>query len=99
MTPEKAATAEDLFARAIEMSSAERVEFLDQRCGSDAELRAEVDSLLRWHELADAENWDIPSSAGSDGRTILSRISVRTLASKRIGPFELKEFLGEGATG
>src|SRR5438309_1798661 len=99
MTPERAAMAEDLFGRAIEMSGAERLEFLDQRCGSDAELRAEVESLLHWHDLAEAENWDVPSSPGSDAGPFLSRIRVRTLASKHIGPFELKEFLGEGATG
>lgn len=93
MTPDPPGV-EDLFSQALELPPEERGEFLDQRCGSDTQLRAEVESLLRWHELADAERWEIP---GEPGAPALAYIRARTL--KTAGPLELQEFLGEGATG
>ena len=37
-----------LFARALELDEGERTSFLDAECGSDADLRAEVESMLRF---------------------------------------------------
>ncbi len=93
MTPRQP-DAEDLFTQALELPPEDRRAFLDRHCGNDAQLRGEVKSLLRWHELADAENWEIP---GEPDKPALAYIRARTL--KRVGPFELQEFLGEGATG
>lgn len=44
---------EELFAQALDLpSGTSRIQFLDQRCGGDAQLRKEVDSLLLAHEQA-----------------------------------------------
>jgi serine/threonine protein kinase len=43
----------DLFAAALEKEAAERDAFLDEACGADPALRAEVDSLLAAHETTD----------------------------------------------
>ena len=40
----------DLFERALEVPAAERGAFLDRECGTDADLRREMDSLLAAHE-------------------------------------------------
>jgi hypothetical protein len=37
---------EDIFYAALELDPAARPAFLEQQCGSDAELRKEVESLL-----------------------------------------------------
>src|SRR5437016_3401645 len=41
---------ENLFQGALELEADERAAFLDQACGSDAELRQEVESLLGYKE-------------------------------------------------
>ena len=43
----------DIFAEVLELSRVERVEFLDRACGTDAALRAEVESLLEIFPLAE----------------------------------------------
>ncbi|HEY7547377.1 MAG TPA: hypothetical protein VID27_20950, partial [Blastocatellia bacterium] len=41
---------EEIFYAAIERDSALRPAFLDEACGDDVELRAEVESLIAAHE-------------------------------------------------
>jgi hypothetical protein len=45
-TPGKWRKIEEIYHEALELEIAARTPFLDRACGSDAELRAEVDSLL-----------------------------------------------------
>src|SRR5262249_30370227 len=45
-------TLEDIFLAAVEKAPADRAAYLDAACGSDAELRAQVEALLRSHEEA-----------------------------------------------
>lgn len=52
MTPERWQQIDRLFQSALEHEVAERVAFLDTVCGSDEELRREVESLLAAHEKA-----------------------------------------------
>src|SRR5436190_5740624 len=42
--------AKDLFLAAVDLPTAEREAFLAQACGSDADLRREVESLFAFHE-------------------------------------------------
>ena len=46
MTPEAWPRVKEIFAAARERTLSERAHFLDEACGTDAELRAEVESLL-----------------------------------------------------
>ena len=46
MDAERHARVKELFFRAIELEEAERSRFLEDACGSDAALRAELESLL-----------------------------------------------------
>jgi serine/threonine protein kinase len=43
---------EGLFAEAVGMEPADRARFLDEHCGSDPQLREEVESLLRSADMA-----------------------------------------------
>jgi Tol biopolymer transport system component len=99
MTPENARRAEDLFASVLELEPGERREFLDRCCGSDTELRGEVESLLHCHSEAEAEGWEIPPTPPSEALPVLAHLRARTLAAESIGPFQLQDCLGEGATG
>ncbi|MFN0135518.1 MAG: WD40 repeat domain-containing serine/threonine protein kinase [Phycisphaerae bacterium] len=47
MTPERRRRSEELFLDAVELPAAERAGFLQSSCGSDADLRREVETLLR----------------------------------------------------
>src|SRR5262249_18439563 len=46
------ATVEDIFLAAVEKAPADRAGYLDAACGADAELRTQVEALLRSHEEA-----------------------------------------------
>jgi hypothetical protein len=46
MTPERWQQVKDIFDRAVERSPASRIAFIRECCGSDDELRKEVESLL-----------------------------------------------------
>jgi serine/threonine protein kinase len=50
MTPERYARIKEIFGAALDLRDADRAEFLKQNCGTDSNLRAEVQQLL------DAEN-------------------------------------------
>jgi hypothetical protein len=49
MTPEQYQKLKHLFADAIQMDDTRRAAFLDAECAGDAELRNQIDSLLRHH--------------------------------------------------
>jgi eukaryotic-like serine/threonine-protein kinase len=79
-----------VFQAALEQSLEMRPTFLDETCGDDAALRAEVESLLRAHEAAG---------------TFAERPAVDELAGRplqrgdRLGPYEIVELLGAGGMG
>ncbi len=49
MTPERHAHIKELFLAACRMPPKQRPDWLDERCGDDADLRAEVERLLDQH--------------------------------------------------
>jgi Tol biopolymer transport system component/serine/threonine protein kinase len=55
MTPERWARIKEIFGAALELRDSERVEYLKQNCGTDTNLRAEVEQLLE-AERAPLEN-------------------------------------------
>src|SRR5262245_33156599 len=52
MDPERYQRAGDLYHRALDLPPERRTAFLEQACGSDADLRSEVESLLAAHAQA-----------------------------------------------
>jgi hypothetical protein len=54
MTPDRWQRVKDVFSAASALDEPQRAAYLDKACADDAELRAEVASLLDAHNHADA---------------------------------------------
>ena len=95
MRPERWSQIEGLFLRAVEISPAEREQFLVQVCQGDESLRQELNSLLAC---------DAPTSPLVKG-SFLPKESIQNdapldvapdMAGRRIGPYRLVRLLGRG---
>ena len=74
-----------LFEQAIALDAAQREHFLTAECGTDAELRAEIDALLR---------------ADSDAGDFLDRpVASGTRVGERLGAYRLIALIGTGGMG
>ncbi|MEO0421810.1 MAG: serine/threonine-protein kinase [Pseudomonadota bacterium] len=97
MTPDRWEQVSSLFADALERPVEARARFLEDACGEDAQLRAEVEALLARHGDAQAyfEGFaDDLTPAAPDEQTPL-----RTLVGTDIGPYRLVQELGRGGMG
>jgi hypothetical protein len=85
-------TANEIFLQALEHDSLERRRaYLTDACGTDAELRAEVESLLEAREHIGGFLESPPSAVAA---TI--DLPVVEQAGTMIGPYKLIEEIGEG---
>ena len=66
MNPDRHHRVKDLFLDACGRPEGERAGFLDEACGGDAELQAEVEELLGYHERARAETAAVPDGGLDD---------------------------------
>jgi serine/threonine protein kinase len=92
----------EIFASALErVTLAERIAYVDGACGDDAELRARVTSLLGAHDLAGGFlPMDGPKATPGTASLINPiLIPVAEQPGDRIGPYKLREKLGEGGCG
>lgn len=98
--PERWRRLETLFYAASELDERKRVEFLDQACGQDAQLRAEIESLL----------FSSKQTLGLLQKPVLAAAQEIAAAAQhipgtsygpgmRIGNYELLKLLGEGGMG
>jgi eukaryotic-like serine/threonine-protein kinase len=83
---------EYLFYAALELEPNSRAAFLDQACRDDAELRKEVESLLRM----EGQTMDFLRKPCTRRR---NQIAGGSLSGKRIGAYQLLRLLGEGGMG
>jgi serine/threonine-protein kinase len=81
------AQVQEVFHAALERPPAERTRHLDEACGDDAELRAEVELLLAAHEG--------PGVLGEPA----ARASPLGLDGDRFGPYRILRPLGRGGMG
>jgi len=73
-----------IFADAVERPATERAAFLANACGTDAELRAEVESLLAAYD-SDADFLETPAVApGADGPDLAERLQAALGTAYRI---------------
>jgi eukaryotic-like serine/threonine-protein kinase len=85
---------ETIFAQALELeSAAERAAFLDQACGADGALRAEVEALLG----ADTRAGDLLDLPDRPAATLDQ--PGRERPGTLIGPYKLLEEIGDGGMG
>ena len=81
-----------LFLSALELGPAERSEFLANECGEDHDLRKEVDELLRGHDQMGSFHDDAP-------KIVETAVLSADLNSTHIGPYKIREKIGEGGMG
>ena len=96
MTPDRWRTASDLFEQALEIPAAERAAWLDERCGSDGELKNEVSSLLSSH--AQVQSGFLEQQV-KGAVVALFEGSAPGGKERRIGPYRLIRELGRGGMG
>ena len=92
VTPERWGQVKAVLDGALETGPAERAAFVAAACGEDAELRAEVESLLAFEEESEAfieEPLFGRFAGGPEGLT----------AGQRIGPYRVVREIGRGGMG
>lgn len=87
----------DIFHRALEVPAAERAAFVNEECGGDPELGAEVASLLAAHDRA-ADFIEHPNLSAAD---IFAQAmsSGESLVGRTVGQYRILRVLGEGGMG
>src|SRR5205807_2650066 len=88
--------ANEVFLKALEAPSrAERGAYLDQRCGGNAELRGQVQSLLDASERAGS----FLASPASEFAATVDEPAGTERPGTVIGPYKLLQVIGEGGMG
>ena len=93
MTPERWQQIERLYHAALERAPAERPAFLDAVCADDADLRAEVDSLVA--AAARGDTFLEASALQVTARTLASELP-RVAVGQRLGSYQILAPLGAG---
>jgi serine/threonine protein kinase len=93
MPPERWERAREILAEALERDEARRDTYLTYACAGDAELRAEIDSLLAAH----AGRGAVDQIADAVSRVIVA--SDEHLIGRRVGPYRLTRVINQGGMG
>ena len=93
MEPQRSKEIDGIFAAALERDPAERPSFLAEACGGDAELRAEVESLLSAHQAAGSF---IDGSASDVAASLLGK---NPTGRTQLGQYKIGKLLGAGGMG
>src|SRR5437764_4867747 len=88
---------EEIYHAALEKELGERPAFLASECGSDTELRREVESLLE-HDKAEEGFIDRPAREGLPGGWSEPTLPVLP-AGTQLGPYSIESVLGSGGMG
>ncbi len=94
MNSQRWAQVHRLFDQAVDLPEAERIAFLNEQCGDDAELRIEVEAMLAADSgevtLLDPINAAVVAYQSDEGRDF---------GGRQLGSFVLKRLLGLGGMG
>jgi hypothetical protein len=88
-------TLEDIFLATVAKAPADRAAYLEAACGSDAELRAQVEALPRSHEEAGSL---LEQPLFRPGPTV-DEPPAAEQPGVSVGPYKLLEQIGEGGMG
>ena len=90
---------ETIYHAALERDPDTRDSFLSQACGSDKELRSEVDSLLRFDE-ASAKFIETPAIE-LEAKAIADEENAQTeqVLLSEIGPYKIESIISRGGMG
>ena len=95
ISAERWAAIDAIFADAVERPAAERAAFVEQACGSDAELRAEVESLLAAHD-GDTGFLEAPHTAARKAPDLEARALADRLQAALGTAFRIERELAGG---
>ena len=95
---------DDLFAAVLELPAAQRAGFLDAECGTDTDLRREIDGLLAADEAAGRfleDPFDPPelTTLGADPDSPTGSLPEEAWSGATIGNYRLIRVLGRGGMG
>jgi serine/threonine protein kinase len=85
-----------IYNDAAPLAAEERTTFLDRACGSDTELRREVESLLAFQQQA--ETW-LDKTAAEVAAQALASEGAGALVDRRLGRYQLLSLVGQGGMG
>jgi serine/threonine protein kinase/tetratricopeptide (TPR) repeat protein len=85
----------NIFHAAIALPAGERAALLDESCGGDAALRAEIEALLRSHERSD----ELPDAAAFLGGAAIEDELATASAGQMIGRYRIVREIGQGGMG
>src|SRR5215216_5946298 len=111
MSPERWREIEEVFQAAVEIPRADRAQFIDKFCGTDAELKGEILKLLESDDSAsdfiESPIWTDSKFLNTSAKKELSNSIDRevdggdrdTFLGKEIGVYRLREEIGRGGMG
>src|SRR3954453_14929226 len=88
---------EAIFDAAVALPAPERAAYLDRACEGDQQLRSRVELLLQSH--GQAEKFLEPVVSAATDRTITISVPPSEKPGDVIGPYKIREKLGEGGCG
>ncbi len=94
MTPERWNRIEEIFERSLDLTAAKRAAFLAEVCAGDAELHAEVESLLDAHRNARDFR-----PGGDTIRPMVEALETEYYLGSTLGNYELQSLVGRGGMG
>ncbi len=94
MKRESSKKVESLYHAANELGPEARRQFLNEQCGTDTELRREVEGLLE----QDNKTGDFIRAVGAMNNEVNETKSLLTIGA-RIGPYVIEQLLGQGGMG
>jgi len=96
MNPDRWQQIGQLYHTALELEPAARATFLDEACGSDDELRREVESLLRAHQQADGF---IAGKVAGVVAEMAAQPQNPSLVGRSLGHYQVLSLIGVGGMG
>src|ERR1700704_4904803 len=93
MNPERLQKIDRVFQSALDLSPQRWASFLDNACAGDAELRAEVESLLSAHQAAGS------FIGGSAADVAASLLKNNPMGRTQLGQYKIEKLLGAGGMG
>ncbi len=97
MSSERWERTKEILEQALRIAPERRQAYLDSACGADAELRAEVESLISSHEEAGSQFLGAAAPEVLDLASGLSSAASR--AGQCVGPYKIVEEIGRGGMG